>query len=164
MANALYDRVIEKAYDSSRQEAMINLLVVAGHYRQLLNELCGSYGITYDQYNIMRILHGVYPDGYPRCEIIDRMIERTPDVTRLLDRLARRGFVERVKTETDKRLSVAKITQEGINLLDEMDPKLKKMVKRFSRHISKKDMKKLSDICARLYEPYVQSNTDSNKD
>ena len=163
MANALYDRVKEKAYDSSRQEAMINLLVAAGHYRQLLNELCGSYGITYDQYNIMRILHGVHPDGYPRCEIIDRMIERTPDVTRLLDRLARRGFVERVRSETDKRLSVAKITQEGINLLDEMDPKLKKTVKEFSKHIPKKEMKKLSDICSRLYEPYISGKNPKSK-
>ena len=163
MANALYDRVKEKTYDSSRQVAMINLLVAAGHYRQLLNELCGSYGITYDQYNIMRILHGVHPDGYSRCEIIDRMIERTPDVTRLLDRLARRGFVERVKTETDKRLSVAKITQEGINLLDEMDPKLKKMVKEFSKHIPKKEMKKLSDICSRLYEPYIIKKDPAGK-
>ncbi|HKI47528.1 MAG TPA: MarR family transcriptional regulator [Balneolales bacterium] len=163
MANALYDRVKQKAYDSSRQEAMINLLVAAGHYRQLLNELCGSYGITHDQYNIMRILHGVYPEGYPRCEIIDRMIERTPDVTRLVDRLVKRGYVERVKSETDKRLSVAKITQEGSDLLDEMDPKLKKMVKEFSKHVPKKEMKKLSGICSRLYEPYINEKNSTSE-
>ncbi len=155
MANALYDRVKQKAFDSSRQEAMINLLVAAGHYRQILNEVCSSYGITHDQYNILRILRGIHPDGYPRFEIINRMIERTPDVTRLLDRLVKRSLVERVQSETDKRLSIARITQEGVMVLDEMDPKFKKIAKQFSGHISKKEMKKLSDICSRLYEPHT---------
>lgn len=158
MANALYERVRQRAFDSTRQEAMLNLLVAAGHYRRLLNELCDSYGVTHDQYNILRILRGVYPEGYPRFEIISRMIERTPDVTRMLDRLVRRGLVERVRSEADRRLSVAKITQQGLDLLEEMDPKFKKMVKQFSRHVSKKDMKKLSAICSMLYDPYVGSS------
>jgi len=160
MANALYDRVKQKAFDSSRQEAMINLLVAAGHYRQLLNEVCNSYGITHDQYNILRILRGVHPDGHPRYEIINRMIERTPDVTRLLDRLVRRGLVERLQSESDKRLSIAKITQEGLNVLDEMDPKFKKIAKQFSGHLSKKEMKKLSDICSRLYDPHTSDSKE----
>lgn len=152
MARTLHERVKQKEFESDRQEAVINLLVTAGHYRQMLNDICRNYDITHDQYNVLRILKGVHPNGHPRNEIIDRMIERTPDVTRLLDRLEKRDLVYRTRSEEDRRLSIAKITDKGLDLLEEMDPEFSQASKSFTRGISEADLKTFSRICNEMLE------------
>ncbi|MGM0588061.1 MAG: MarR family winged helix-turn-helix transcriptional regulator [Bacteroidota bacterium] len=147
MARTLHERVKQKSFENPRQEAMITLLVTSGHYRQMLNDVCQKYGITHDQYNVLRILKGVHPEGHPRREIIDRMIERTPDVTRLLDRLVKRGLVKRTKSEEDRRLSIAVITQKGQDLLEEMDPEFSQVSKSFTQNVSEQELKAFSQIC-----------------
>jgi DNA-binding MarR family transcriptional regulator len=150
MARTLHERVKKKRFDNPRQEAMINLLVTSGHYRQMLNDVCQKYGITHDQYNVLRILKGVHPEGHPRREIIDRMIERTPDVTRLLDRLVKRGLVKRTKSEEDRRLSIAVITQKGLDLLEEMDPEFSQVSKSFTKDVPEETLLSFSETCNQL--------------
>ena len=72
MADALQHRVKQDGFEDPVQEAFIGLLVAGGHIRQRLNEVCAGYGTTHDQYNVLRILRGVYPEGHPRHEIIER--------------------------------------------------------------------------------------------
>lgn len=152
MARTLHERVKQNEFESTRQEAVINLLVTAGHYRQILNDICRQYNITHDQYNVLRILKGVHPEGHPRNEIIDRMIERTPDVTRLLDRLEKRDLVYRTKSEEDRRLSIARITDKGLELLEEMDPEFSQASKNFTEGIAEADLKQFSKICSSMLE------------
>lgn len=152
MARTIHDRVKQEEFESPRQEAVINLLVTAGHYRQILNDICRKYEITHDQYNVLRILKGVHPEGHPRHEIIDRMIERTPDVTRLLDRLEKRDLVYRTKSEEDGRLSIAKISDKGIKLLEEMDPEFRTASKNFTNGIAEADLKHFSKACNGMLE------------
>src|SRR5262245_14449734 len=101
---------------------MLNLLVAAGHVRQLVDDACASAEITHGQYNALRILRSGHPKGYPRGEVAARMVERAPDVTRLIDRLERRGLVERARTPEDRRLSITRITKAGLDLLRRLDP------------------------------------------
>jgi len=152
MARTLHKRVKQREFESLRQEATVHLLVTAAHYRQVLNDICREFGITHDQYNILRILKGVYPEGHPRYEIIDRMIERRPDVTRLLDRLEKRGLVSRKTSSEDRRLSIAVITEKGLNLLNEMHPHFVKAANSFTRKLSDKKLKRFSEICNKLLE------------
>jgi DNA-binding MarR family transcriptional regulator len=152
MAKTLHQRVKQKEFENVRQEAVINLLVTAGHYRQMLNDICRKYEITHDQYNVLRILKGVHPEGHPRSEIIDRMIERMPDVTRLLDRLEKRDLVFRIKSEEDGRLSIAKISDKGIELLEEMGPEFSEASKKFTEGIAESDLKQFSKICSNMLE------------
>ena len=105
----LEDRVHQASFRSPAEEAGVSVLVAGAHLAHLLEEVCSTQGITHDQYNVLRILRGVYPDGHPRYEIGRRLIERSPDVTRLLDRLERRGLVSRYRAEGDRRLSLARI-------------------------------------------------------
>lgn len=81
---------------------MPNLLVSAYFLRSKHDEVMTKFGLTLPQYNVLRILKGVYPEGHPRCEIIDRMIEPAPDVTRIIDRLTKEKLVERFNSPTDK--------------------------------------------------------------
>ena len=130
---------------------MLNLLVAAGHVRQLVDETCADFEITGGQYNALRILRGAHPKGYPRCEIAARMVERAPDVTRLIDRLERRGLVERARVPEDRRLSITRITRAGLDLLRRVDPQVHEIQRRFAARLSARDLRELSRICEATY-------------
>jgi DNA-binding MarR family transcriptional regulator len=140
-----------KAFENKAQEAMLNLMVAAGHVNEWNDRACSAHGITRSQYNVLRILRGVYPDGHPRQEITRRMVDRSPDVTRLIDRLERAGLVERGRTDEDRRLSIARITQSGLDLLEKMTPEFDAIYMRFQERLSSDDLDHLSRICERLY-------------
>src|SRR5271163_4041955 len=72
------------------------------------------------QYNVLRILRGT-PDGLPCGEIASRMITRDPDITRLLDRLEKRGLISRCRETKDRRMVMARITKDGLKLLAHLD-------------------------------------------
>lgn len=129
---------------------MLGVLVTADHLTRLMEETCDRYGITSAQYNVLRILRGVYPDGHPRCEIITRMITAAPDVTRLIDRLEKMGLAERRKSVDDRRLSLTVITQKGLDVLASMQPEVDAADERFSRALSQTEAKKLAELCDKL--------------
>jgi DNA-binding MarR family transcriptional regulator len=132
-------------------EAILNLLVASDHLRQRLNAVCDEYGISNWQYNVLRILKGAHPGGHPRCEIIKRMLEHAPDVTRLVDRLESQGLVERVRSDEDRRLSITRITQKGLELLKSMEPRMQELQVYFSERVSRRDCRELSRICEGIY-------------
>lgn len=88
---------------------------------RLDRELAGAADITRQQYNVLRILRGAGPQGLPTLEIAERMIERTPGVTRLLDRLERKGWIERQRSEADRRQVHCRVTRSGLALLARVD-------------------------------------------
>src|SRR5579864_8809591 len=124
MGDALRHRIQQVHFESAVQEAVLSLLVAADHLRAQTERLCAEFGISASQYNVLRILRGVHPEGHSRCEIARRMIERAPDVTRLVDRLEKRGLVERDRSAADRRLSLTRITPAGIDLLARLAPRL----------------------------------------
>lgn len=152
MGEALSRRIKQASFDSPAQEAMLNLMVASDYVREHVDRVCSEYGITHGQYNVLRILRGAYPEGHPRCEIAMRMVDRAPDVTRLVDRLERQGLVERVRSEDDRRLSITRITSKGLDTLGQMTPRLEEFQRRFSAKISKQDCRELSRICETLYD------------
>jgi len=133
--------------DSTSQEAMVRLLRVAGRVQQLLSDVCAEYGITHDQYNVLRILRGVHPGGYPRFEITERLISRAPDVTRLTDRLDRLGLVERVRSADDRRLSLSRITSTGLALLKRIDPQIQAVHASVAASLSEQEKQTLTRMC-----------------
>lgn len=156
MGEALRKRIRQTAdFSSPAEEAMLNLMVTADHIRTLLDRVCVDYGITHGQYNVLRILRGVHPEGHPRCEISARMLEKAPDVTRLVDRLETQGLVRRSRSEVDRRLSITLITANGLSLLEEMEPALEGVARYFAERVSRRDARELSRICEGLYEEEV---------
>ena len=106
-------RIRQSRFESPQHEAMLGLLVAAGHLRERIEAVCARHRVTGGQYNVLRVLRGAHPDGYPRWDIARRLIERAPDVTRLIDRLADSGWVERTRSNSDRRLSVTRERQES---------------------------------------------------
>lgn len=94
------------------------------------------------QYNVLRILRGS-PDGLPCGEIASRMITRDPDVTRLLDRLEKRGLISRWRETQDRRVVMTRITSEGLKLLARLDRPVQEMHRRQLGHLHKHRLQQL---------------------
>jgi DNA-binding MarR family transcriptional regulator len=151
MGDALRRRIRQDRFESPLQEAILNLMVAADSVRDLFDHACTGLGITVSQYNVLRILRGIHPEGHPRGEIARRMIERAPDVTRLIDRLEKQGFVERDRTERDRRLSISRITPAGLELLNRLEPHMRQVHEQIAERLSLGDQRELSRICERVY-------------
>lgn len=130
--------------------ALVALMVAAGALVQDLDAACQQHGLTHDQYNVLRILRGVYPAGHPRGEISARLISRAPDVTRMLDRLVARGWVERGWDPKNRRLSIATITAKGLELLAEVDQLIVREQARYTTGMSDDDLGALRRLCQRV--------------
>ncbi|MEM7205248.1 MAG: MarR family transcriptional regulator [Planctomycetota bacterium] len=126
-----------KPFRSTGQEAVITLLLTAETVRWALHaELSGRGDLTAQQYNVMRILRGAGRKGLPTLEIAERMIERTPGVTRLLDRIERQGWVARDRSTEDRRQVICRITSEGLALLRALDSPIDTLDERMVRSLS----------------------------
>lgn len=106
------------------QRVIVALLGAADATRRYLGGIVEAHGLTLQQYNVLRILRGTAPDPLPTMEIADRMLEKTPGITRFLDQLERRGLVRRERCSDDRRLVHAWITDAGLELLAEMDDEI----------------------------------------
>ncbi|MBX7151686.1 MarR family transcriptional regulator [bacterium] len=148
---SLENRIKQARFSNLGEKAAINLLVASGFMTQKFDAICAEFDITRGQYNVLRILRGVYPEGHPRSEIIDRMIERAPDVTRLLDRLEKQGLAERTSSSEDARLSVARITKKGMKLLDMMAGSIAELDNYLIQRLNDEELVRLSEICEKIY-------------
>src|SRR5689334_10898772 len=109
-----------KPFASLEHEAILGLLRTAAVVDHATDEALRPFGLTGTQFNVLRILRGAGSDGLCGREIGERMINRVPDVPRLLDRLEKAGFISRERNENDRRHVIARITTKGKDLLDEI--------------------------------------------
>jgi len=96
------------------------------------------------QYNALRILRGAGSDGLACKEIGERMITRDPDITRLLDRLEKRGLVARSRDSRDRRVITIRITDAGSRLVNDLDPAVERMHAELLGHLGEKKLEALS--------------------
>jgi len=152
MPEALSRRLKQARFASPQQEALLSLAVAAGTVSDLMDEVCEHHDLTRQQYNVLRILRGVYPEGHPRSAIAERMIERAPDVTRLVDRLQARGLVRRQRGGHDHRQAITRITPKGLKLLEIIQPELDGRTATHLRKLSQDECRELSRLCGLLFD------------
>lgn len=140
-----------KSFENKAQEAMLNLIVAAVQVRDEIERVCKNYKLTFAHYNVLRILRGGPSGGYPRCDIIDRMLDPAPDVTRLINTLEKRGLVKRQRSQEDRRITLHWITDSGQELLAQMQDEMDAVHGRFGERFSQKELEELSGLCERLY-------------
>lgn len=110
-----------RPFVSRAQEAAVAILKTADAVRRQISETLEPYGITPQQYNVLRILRGAGESGLPTLEIAVRMIERAPGITGLLDRLEAKEMIRRDRKSGDRRCVVCRITGSGLELLVRLD-------------------------------------------
>jgi DNA-binding MarR family transcriptional regulator len=110
-----------KPFNTLEEEALVSLQRTADRLHWRMSEMLKAHELTPTQYNALRILRGARDEGRSCSEIAERMINRDPDITRLVDRLERRGLVARSREGRDRRVITTRITPAGLKLLESLD-------------------------------------------
>jgi len=111
-------------FKSSGQETVVALLKTAERVRRRLAAAVEPSAITLQQYNVLRILREAGSAGLPTLEIAEHMVEQAPGITRLMDRLEKKGLVARGRSPGDRRQVLCRILPAGLRLLEKLDPAL----------------------------------------
>ena len=133
-------------------EAAFNLMIAADYVQTKIDRFCAEFGITRGQYNVLMILRGAGAEGHPRGEIAERMLEKAPDVTRIIDRLEKQDLVLRDRSSEDKRQSITRISEKGLELLIEMQPKVDETRDFLAERLSLPEWIALSSLCEKIYD------------
>jgi DNA-binding MarR family transcriptional regulator len=141
-----------RPFPSKHQEAVVALLKTADQLKQLMTETVEPYGITLQQYNVLRILRGAHPDSLLTLEVAERMIEHAPGITRLLDRLETGALIRRNRCTEDRRRVHCWITEKGLAILEELDQPVELADRRVTRSLGKKEVQNLIDLLDRVRE------------
>ncbi len=129
MAGRLANEIKQRSFASPEAEAALNIFKTAEILGQKVNEFLKEFGMTSTQYNVLRILRGAGCSGLPCSQLGERMITRDPDITRLLDRMEKNGWVVRQRGCQDRRVVIAKITDDALSLIGTMDEPLAERLK-----------------------------------
>ena len=125
--------------------AYLQLLRTADLLSRDMSDLLKTEELSATQYNVLRILRGA-PEGLPCGEIAARMITRDPDVTRLLDRLEKRGLISRCRETKDRRTVMARITPQGLKLLSRLDEPVQAGHRKQLGHLGRERLRTLTEL------------------
>jgi DNA-binding MarR family transcriptional regulator len=133
-------------------QLFVALLKTADFLSQNAEQVIKSAGLTATQYNVLRILRGAEPEGLLCRGIAERMISRDPDMTRLLDRLEKQGWISRQRQQDDRRVIIARITAGGLKLLKTLDQPVHDLHKAQFRHMPAAKLKQLAELLSEVQE------------
>lgn len=135
-------------FKNEKQKAVVNIMYTAYQVKIRISKVLKDYGLTPEQYNVLRILKGKYPDQMCVKDIAERMIERSSNVPRIIDRLEIKKLVKRAQSGADRRETVILLAHAGINLLDAVNPALETTHNQVS-DMEETEVKQLNDLLDR---------------
>jgi MarR family transcriptional regulator, organic hydroperoxide resistance regulator len=150
-------------YQSSLEERIAVLILRAADFVGLQGEqLFKSHGLTGTQYNVLRILRGAGPEGLPCKSVGDRMISHDPDMTRLLDRMEKRGLIVRERQKDDRRVVKARIAPSGLEILKKLDQPVREVHKKHFVQFSATKLKQLEELLEECQKPAPSENSEAS--
>lgn len=141
-----FSEEINSKFPNEQVKAMLNIKYTANYLDNIGNSILKPFNISEQQYNILRILRGA-KEAITVNAVKDRMIQKSPNSTRLMDKLCDKGFIERVRCENDRRVVYVQINKKGLALLNEIN------MDEFNNYINKiseKEAKQLNDLLDKI--------------
>lgn len=135
-----------KPFPTLQQEVLLNLARTSALLMHRLEQELRPYGVTFTQYNVLRIVQGAGPSGQSQFAIADRLVAPTPDVPRLLRRMEIMGLVKRTQDRNDKRVLNVRLTPRGTELLRQMESFVKKVDVAFFPNLTKAQLKTINSL------------------
>jgi MarR family transcriptional regulator, 2-MHQ and catechol-resistance regulon repressor len=132
-------------FRNAHQKAGINLIYTVAWMRDKTKMIFDSEDITSQQFNILRILRGSFPQPLSTLQIRERMLDKMSDTSRIVDRLIVKGLVKKVVCKNDRRLVDVVITDKGKKLLERLDTRQDE-IDSILGNLSEKDANILSDL------------------
>jgi DNA-binding MarR family transcriptional regulator len=154
--NLQIELLMNKGFNSLEQEALLSLFRSYSTIEPKVSHIFQQHKLTSPQFNILRILLGQKEGKGMSCaEISKRMINRDSDLTRLLDKLEKAGFVKRERPAHDRRKVLVSITEEGVTLVKKITPELNQAEKSMCSHLSNSKLQQLIDLLGELRAPHL---------
>jgi len=144
------DEELKSNFKSPQQRAIVNIRYTSNFLGNIQNQFMSKYDLSMAQFNILRILRGA-KDMINVNTVKERMIEKSPNTTRLMDKLIDKGLIERTRCTEDRRVVYVKISEQGLNLLADMDKDLdvNTLIK---ANLSDEEANTLSDLLDKVRE------------
>jgi MarR family transcriptional regulator, 2-MHQ and catechol-resistance regulon repressor len=139
----------QEKFRSAKHKAMLNILFTNGWFTEKMKNILAPEDITPQQYNILRILRGSFPQPLSTLQIRERMLDRMSDTSRIVDRLVVKQLVKKVVCNKDRRLVDVTITEKGQNLLKRLDGQVNNMDSILS-NITEKEAQTISTLLDKL--------------
>jgi DNA-binding MarR family transcriptional regulator len=149
----------ERRFDSLEQEAFLGLWRTYDRLRALEDELFAQFDLTPQQYNSLRLLRREHPRPIRTLDLANRLVSRAPDITRLLDKLKRRGLITRERPADNRRVVWIGITRAGIDLLEKLREPLRDCHARQLGHVPRKKLKTLVTLLQAARLPHEASES-----
>lgn len=142
----------QKAFRTSSQRMMINLIYTGNWINSLIGKALKPYGISLQQYNVLRILKGQYPNPTTVLSITERMLDKMSNASRLVDKLLEKGYVERTPCEDDRRKVDIIITEKGLELLSELNDVILNIEAQLSNGLSDNELEMINSVLDKVRE------------
>jgi len=147
----LENALLSTKFSNEAQKATLNILYTAWWLKSITSKELKDFDLTHEQYNVLRILKGKYPDQLCVKDIGRRMIEKSSNVPRIIDRLEIKKLVKRTVSESDKRETLITITKSGLSILESSTSKLSK-VHASIQTLTEKEALQLNHLLEKLRE------------
>ena len=146
VANEYYRFVATKVQPVLEEQTSLSIIRTADLLMRKGAELLKLHGLSPTQYNVLRILRGAGEDGASCKDVGARLVASDPDITRLMDRLEKRGLLVRDRAKEDRRVVTHRLTREGLNLVNVLDRPIQRMHREIMRNIEPERLKVLIAI------------------
>lgn len=147
----LEKKILQSKFKSQNHKLGVNLLYTSHRINYLLHQQFKDKDITHQQYNVLRILRGQFPNPCNLRLIKDRIIDRMSDASRIVDKLILKGYVERKESKTDRRNVELLISDKGLKLLESLDH-IDESFDQIFKVLSKDEIKQLNTLLDKLHE------------
>jgi len=152
-----------KPFVDNQNKTFVNIVYTGNRLITITEEILKPFGIgTHQQYNILRILRGQYPNGLCLQDVKCRMLDKNSDVSRLVDRLVQNDLVSRIENPENRRKVDVRISQKGLDILSEIEPALKSLNSLFTG-ISESQLEELNTILDRIRDNAQPFKIDCEK-
>jgi len=149
-------------FPTKAEEAAVSLLRTVAVLSQAMEDFLKKHDLTRTQYNVLRILRGAGEAGWSCKEIGERLVQREPDITRLLGRLEKRGLISRKRDPADRRSVLTRITQRGLSLLRTLQPDLSRMSHDQFRTVREDELERLLATLDKIRAATAQMSSEMN--
>ncbi len=149
MAKKIEEEIHSNKFRNPHHKAALNIIVAANYIHAHNLEIFKKYDLTGQQYNVLRILRGQYPQPCTLLSIRDRMIDKMSDVSRIIERLRKGGLVDRISCTEDRRAVDVLITKKGLGLLKRMEKEEANMDS-ILINLTESEAKKLNELLEKI--------------
>lgn len=145
--------ITQKAFESENQRGLISLIFIGNWITSRHQQFFKRYGITMQQFNILRILRGQHPQAASINVLKERMLDKMSDVSRLVERLRKADLVERKNSEMDRRAVDVRINDKGLELLKQIDTEIRQLDNTL-QSLNEKEIIQLNKLLDKMLDSY----------